>query len=210
MRSCGTCRPMRRTSSLSGPVTRYCSGQPTGGPSSSGETRETTNVDVWNLLVVPESADENLVYQITKTMFEKIWDRHVIATGPGGDALLLVGGRRSVRHRDPEDRRQFREARQRSLPAGFADRPGRPCGPGGEYEPGSGFGGCSKASPEPGAHRPPALAGPTERELDGFPCLPRRHSHRRNRGDDAPKSGNLCQQIFTFDHLQDVLQSAFT
>jgi TRAP transporter TAXI family solute receptor len=36
-----------------------------------GETRETTNVDVWNLLVVPESADENLVYQITKTMFEK-------------------------------------------------------------------------------------------------------------------------------------------
>lgn len=36
-----------------------------------GETRETSNVDVWNLLVVPESADENLVYQITKTMFEK-------------------------------------------------------------------------------------------------------------------------------------------
>ncbi len=36
-----------------------------------GEARETTNVDVWNLLVVPESADENLVYQITKTMFEK-------------------------------------------------------------------------------------------------------------------------------------------
>ena len=36
-----------------------------------GEKRETTNVDVWNLLVVPESADENLVYQITKTMFEK-------------------------------------------------------------------------------------------------------------------------------------------
>jgi uncharacterized protein len=36
-----------------------------------GETRETTNVDVWNLLVVPESADENLVYQITKTLFEK-------------------------------------------------------------------------------------------------------------------------------------------
>ena len=36
-----------------------------------GDTRETTNVDVWNLLVVPESADENLVYQITKTMFEK-------------------------------------------------------------------------------------------------------------------------------------------
>lgn len=36
-----------------------------------GEKRETTNIDVWNLLVVPESADENLVYQITKTMFEK-------------------------------------------------------------------------------------------------------------------------------------------
>lgn len=36
-----------------------------------GEKRETTNVDVWNLLVVPESADENLIYQITKTMFEK-------------------------------------------------------------------------------------------------------------------------------------------
>lgn len=36
-----------------------------------GEPRETTNVDVWNLLVVPESADENLIYQITKTMFEK-------------------------------------------------------------------------------------------------------------------------------------------
>lgn len=36
-----------------------------------GEARETTNVDVWNLLVVPESADENLIYQITKTMFEK-------------------------------------------------------------------------------------------------------------------------------------------
>jgi len=36
-----------------------------------GDSRETTNVDVWNLLVVPESADENLVYQITKTLFEK-------------------------------------------------------------------------------------------------------------------------------------------
>jgi len=36
-----------------------------------GETRDTTNVDVWNLIVVPEKADENLVYQITKTMFEK-------------------------------------------------------------------------------------------------------------------------------------------
>ena len=36
-----------------------------------GEPRETTNVDVWNLIVVPENADENQVYQITKTMFEK-------------------------------------------------------------------------------------------------------------------------------------------
>jgi TRAP transporter TAXI family solute receptor len=36
-----------------------------------GETRTTTNVDVWNLIVVPENADEKLVYQITKTMFEK-------------------------------------------------------------------------------------------------------------------------------------------
>jgi hypothetical protein len=36
-----------------------------------GEARETSNVDVWNLLVVPENADENLVYQITKTLFEK-------------------------------------------------------------------------------------------------------------------------------------------
>ena len=36
-----------------------------------GEARDTTNVDVWNLIVVPEKADENLVYQITKTMFEK-------------------------------------------------------------------------------------------------------------------------------------------
>ena len=36
-----------------------------------GETRDTTNVDVWNLIVVPEKADEKLVYQITKTMFEK-------------------------------------------------------------------------------------------------------------------------------------------
>jgi TRAP transporter TAXI family solute receptor len=36
-----------------------------------GEARDTTNVDVWNLLVVAESADENLVYQITKTIFEK-------------------------------------------------------------------------------------------------------------------------------------------
>jgi TRAP transporter TAXI family solute receptor len=36
-----------------------------------GETRESTNVDVWNLLVVPESADEKLIYEITKTLFEK-------------------------------------------------------------------------------------------------------------------------------------------
>ena len=36
-----------------------------------GETRTTTNVDVWNLLVVPEKADEKLVYEITRTMFEK-------------------------------------------------------------------------------------------------------------------------------------------
>jgi uncharacterized protein len=36
-----------------------------------GEARETTNVDVWNLLVVPESADEKLVYEITKALFEK-------------------------------------------------------------------------------------------------------------------------------------------
>lgn len=36
-----------------------------------GEARETNNVDVWNLIVVPESADENLIYQITKTLFEK-------------------------------------------------------------------------------------------------------------------------------------------
>jgi TRAP transporter TAXI family solute receptor len=36
-----------------------------------GEGRETTNVDVWNLLVVPENTDEKLVYEITRTMFEK-------------------------------------------------------------------------------------------------------------------------------------------
>jgi uncharacterized protein len=36
-----------------------------------GETRETTNIDVWNLLVVPENADEKLVYEITKTLFER-------------------------------------------------------------------------------------------------------------------------------------------
>jgi TRAP transporter TAXI family solute receptor len=36
-----------------------------------GEPRTTTNVDVWNLLVVPEKADDKLVYDIVKTMFEK-------------------------------------------------------------------------------------------------------------------------------------------
>ncbi len=36
-----------------------------------GETRDTSNIDVWNILVVPASADENLVYQVTKTLFEK-------------------------------------------------------------------------------------------------------------------------------------------
>ena len=36
-----------------------------------GQTTDTTNMDVWNLLVVPEKADEQLVYNITKTMFEK-------------------------------------------------------------------------------------------------------------------------------------------
>ena len=36
-----------------------------------GETRETSNVDVWNLLVVPESADEKLVHDIVKALFEK-------------------------------------------------------------------------------------------------------------------------------------------
>ena len=36
-----------------------------------GQEQDATNVDVWNLIVVPEDADENLVYQITKTMFEK-------------------------------------------------------------------------------------------------------------------------------------------
>lgn len=36
-----------------------------------GQDKETTNVDVWNLIVVPESASEDLIYQITKTMFEK-------------------------------------------------------------------------------------------------------------------------------------------
>jgi TRAP transporter TAXI family solute receptor len=36
-----------------------------------GETRETTNIDVWNLLVVPDNMDEKLVYEITKTLFER-------------------------------------------------------------------------------------------------------------------------------------------
>ena len=36
-----------------------------------GDDRDTTNVDVWNLLVVPEKADEQLVYNIVKTLFEK-------------------------------------------------------------------------------------------------------------------------------------------
>jgi TRAP transporter TAXI family solute receptor len=36
-----------------------------------GDDRDTSNVDVWNLLVVPEKSDENLIYQITKMMFEK-------------------------------------------------------------------------------------------------------------------------------------------
>jgi TRAP transporter TAXI family solute receptor len=36
-----------------------------------GETRNTSNVDVWNLLVVPEKTDEKLAYEITKTLFEK-------------------------------------------------------------------------------------------------------------------------------------------
>ena len=36
-----------------------------------GEARTTSNVDVWNLLVVPEKADEKLIHDIVKTMFEK-------------------------------------------------------------------------------------------------------------------------------------------
>jgi TRAP transporter TAXI family solute receptor len=36
-----------------------------------GETRNTTNVDVWNLLVVPQNSDEKLIYDIVKMMFEK-------------------------------------------------------------------------------------------------------------------------------------------
>ena len=36
-----------------------------------GQEKDSTNVDVWNLLVVPANADEQLIYNITKTMFEK-------------------------------------------------------------------------------------------------------------------------------------------
>jgi TRAP transporter TAXI family solute receptor len=36
-----------------------------------GETQTTTNIDVWNLLVVPENSDEKLVYEVVKTLFEK-------------------------------------------------------------------------------------------------------------------------------------------
>ena len=36
-----------------------------------GQATDTTNVDVWNLLVVPEKSDEQLVYNITKAMFDK-------------------------------------------------------------------------------------------------------------------------------------------
>ena len=35
-----------------------------------GQKVESSNVDVWNLLVVPASADEKLVYEITKALFE--------------------------------------------------------------------------------------------------------------------------------------------
>ena len=36
-----------------------------------GDDHDTTNMDEWNLLVVPEKADEQLIYNITKTLFEK-------------------------------------------------------------------------------------------------------------------------------------------
>ena len=36
-----------------------------------GQKVDTSNVDVWNLLVVPANADEKLVYEITKVLFEK-------------------------------------------------------------------------------------------------------------------------------------------
>ncbi len=36
-----------------------------------GEVRDTTNIDVWNLLVVAENADEKLVHDVVKVLFEK-------------------------------------------------------------------------------------------------------------------------------------------
>ena len=39
---CPSCRAIARTCAMSGPLTLYCTGHPTGGPSSSGETRATT------------------------------------------------------------------------------------------------------------------------------------------------------------------------
>src|SRR5258706_14299113 len=36
-----------------------------------GETQATTNIDVWNLLVVPEKSDEKLRNDIVKTLFDK-------------------------------------------------------------------------------------------------------------------------------------------
>src|SRR5438477_692199 len=36
-----------------------------------GEVRDTTNIDVWNLLVVADNADEKLVHDIVKVLFEK-------------------------------------------------------------------------------------------------------------------------------------------
>jgi len=36
-----------------------------------GQETDSTNVDVWNLLVVPQNADEQLIYNVTKTLFEK-------------------------------------------------------------------------------------------------------------------------------------------
>ena len=40
--TCARSNAIARTWSMSGPLTRYCTGQPTGGPSSSGEIRLTT------------------------------------------------------------------------------------------------------------------------------------------------------------------------
>jgi hypothetical protein len=40
--TCASLSAISRTWSMSGPLTRYCTGQPTGGPSSSGEIRLTT------------------------------------------------------------------------------------------------------------------------------------------------------------------------